>query len=81
MGSMAVFEGSGGVSLGASGTEHASEALEPASDVDDAALEGRGRAPLSTRSPGMHLGHDLLLAVMIAVGLLATLLLYAGYRT
>lgn len=32
----------------------------------------------STRAPGMHLGHDLLLAVTIAAVLLVTLLLYSA---
>jgi hypothetical protein len=47
----------------------------PASDVNARVRGGRGWPP-SSRSPGMHLGHDLLLAMSIAVALLATVLLY-----
>jgi hypothetical protein len=43
-------------------------------------LEGvRGSVPPSSRSPGMHLGHDLLLAMTLALALLATLLLNATH--
>jgi hypothetical protein len=61
------------------GEVRASEMQVRASDV----MEGIGgplpRSPCLLRSPGMHLGHELLLALTIALALFATLLLNATH--
>ncbi|MBX3209592.1 MAG: hypothetical protein KF764_31450 [Labilithrix sp.] len=46
----------------------------------DGSQEEGGSVPPSSRSPGMHLGHDVLLAVIAAMALFATLLLNATHR-
>jgi hypothetical protein len=73
---------------GETGTARASETPGPASDPGGGNVDLRDPSPLCftglprvSRSPGMHVGHDLLLAVTIAVGLLATLLLYSRTHT
>jgi len=55
----------------------APESRAPASDLLERDLESSGSWPPPPRSPGMHLGHDLLHAVTFAVVLFATLLLNA----
>lgn len=54
----------------------ASEAEIPSSERSTASLPP-SRSPRSSRAPGMHMGHDLLYAVTVAIALLATLLLYS----
>ncbi|HVJ91253.1 MAG TPA: hypothetical protein VM580_15725 [Labilithrix sp.] len=51
----------------------------PASKLNARNLGDCGSPPRSTRLPGMHLGHEVLLAMTLAVALLATLLLNAAH--
>jgi hypothetical protein len=44
--------------------------------ADDERDRRRSSSPLSSRAPGMGFGHELLLAMIMAVAMVATVLLY-----
>ncbi len=66
-----------GLSQASFESQRAPEQRLLASDVMDKSGEDGGSVPPSARSPGMHLEHEVLLAVIAALALFATLLLNA----
>ncbi|MBX3262259.1 MAG: hypothetical protein KF782_21410 [Labilithrix sp.] len=68
-----------GLSQASFESQRAPEQRVLASDVMDGSDEDGDPMPPSSRSPGMHLGHEVLLAVITAMALFATLLLNATH--
>ena len=72
-------DSSAGLSQGSFDEDRASQTHRLASDVMEGNRGEGGSPPPSSRSPGMHLGHELLLAMTVALALFATLVLNATH--